>query len=43
MTVLCDETPLVEALRSAGTSTFTKNDGEHTDADEAEISVTAGR
>jgi hypothetical protein len=43
ITVLSDDTPLVESIRAAGTSTFTKNDGEHTDADEAaRFLVTAG-
>jgi hypothetical protein len=36
LTLLGDGTPLVEAItRFAGTSTFTKNNGEHSDADEA--------
>ncbi len=36
ITLLEDGTPLVEAnTRSAGTSTFTKNNGERSDADEA--------
>ncbi len=35
VTVLSDGTPLVESIRAAGTSTFTKSDGERADADEA--------
>jgi hypothetical protein len=35
VTLLSDGTPLVEAARLAGTSTFTKSEGERDDADEA--------
>jgi len=35
VTVLSDGTPLVESIRPAGTSTFTKSTGERADADEA--------
>ncbi len=42
VTLLSDGTPLVEATRLAGTSTFTKSEGERDDADEAGFAVSPG-